>query len=199
MRFSAAAILAAAGLAAAQLESVPSCALTCLNTALSAGDSCAPGNIACLCSPANFQAILTAATPCVIGSCGQDVAVNQVLPAASRLCANLNGGGPATAASSAASSALVSLSSAASAAASSAVSAASSRAASPSGASVVTITSTTGAVSTRTAVVTNQITTTANGTSPAAPTLTPITVNGAAVHGPVGALALLAAAAAAFF
>uniref|UniRef100_L2G3Y4 Uncharacterized protein n=1 Tax=Colletotrichum fructicola (strain Nara gc5) TaxID=1213859 RepID=L2G3Y4_COLFN len=65
MKFSAATILAVVGLVAAQLDGIP--------------------------SPANYQAIVTAGTPCVLASCGAEVAANQVLPAAGKICAAVAG------------------------------------------------------------------------------------------------------------
>ncbi|UQC79651.1 CFEM domain-containing protein [Colletotrichum lupini] len=208
MKFTAA-IIAFAGLAAAQsLADVPTCAQKCLADAVTSNGKCTVGDISCLCSGANYQAIVAAGTPCVLASCGADVAVNQVLPAASKICAAVaGGGGPASAASSvvasasaAASSVVASASAAvssiASAATSKAASAASSVASSASRA-VTSAASSAAAGTTRTAVVTSA-TTTRNGTSTATATATPVTVNGAATQGPVGLLAALALGALAY-
>ncbi|KXH26105.1 CFEM domain-containing protein [Colletotrichum salicis] len=76
MKFSAA-IIAFAGLVAAQsLADVPTCAQKCLADAVTSTGKCTAGDISCLCSPANYQAIVTAGTPCVLASCGADVAVS---------------------------------------------------------------------------------------------------------------------------
>ncbi|KAE9574435.1 hypothetical protein CGMCC3_g9505 [Colletotrichum fructicola] len=183
MKFSAATILAVVGLVAAQLDGIPSCAVTCLNNAVTSTGKCQAGDVACLCSPANYQAIVTAGTPCVLASCGAEVAANQVLPAAGKICAAVaGGGGPASSA------AAVPAVSSAVASVSSRVASASSRAAS--------ITSrisqaSASASATRTVVVTSAVTS-RNGTSTATSTVAPVTVNGANVQGPVGVLAMLA-------
>ncbi|KAI8231229.1 GPI-anchored CFEM domain protein [Colletotrichum sp. SAR 10_99] len=191
MKFSTATILAVVGLVAAQLDGIPSCAVTCLNNAVTSTGKCQAGDVACLCSPANYQAIVTAGTPCVLASCGAEVAANQVLPAAGKICAAVaGGGGPASSAAAvpAVSSAVASVSSAVVASVSSRVASASSRAAS--------ITSrisqaSASASATRTVVVTSAVTS-RNGTSTATSTVAPVTVNGANVQGPVGVLAMLA-------
>jgi len=83
--FSALALLAVAGLAAAQ---IPVCAQSCLDTATKAacGD---PKDYACACTPANQAKIQGSATNCVLAACGPTVAVQQVLPAAKALCDSL--------------------------------------------------------------------------------------------------------------
>ncbi|EQB56416.1 hypothetical protein GCG54_00005854 [Colletotrichum gloeosporioides] len=192
MKFSAATILAVASLVAAQLDGIPSCAVTCLNNAVTASGKCQAGDVACLCSPANYQAIVAAGTPCVLASCGAEVAANQVLPAAGKICAAVaGGGGPASSAAAvpAVSSAVASVSSAVVASVSSRVaSVASSRAASITSRVSQASASATG---TRTVVVTSAVTS-RNGTSTATSTVAPVTVNGANVQGPVGVLAMLA-------
>ncbi|KAK1484203.1 CFEM domain-containing protein [Colletotrichum cuscutae] len=79
MKFTAA-IIAFAGLAAAQsLADVPTCAQKCLADAVTSNGKCTVGDISCLCSAANYQAIVTAGTPCVLASCGADVAVSKFI------------------------------------------------------------------------------------------------------------------------
>jgi len=83
--FSALALLAVAGLAAAQ---IPLCAQPCLDSATK--DACGDAkDFACACTPANQAKIQNAATTCVLGACGPTVAVQEVLPAAKALCDNL--------------------------------------------------------------------------------------------------------------
>ncbi|KAF9873675.1 CFEM domain-containing protein [Colletotrichum karsti] len=212
MQFSIATIVAVAGLVAAQIDGIPQCAVTCLNNA-AASAKCTAGDLSCLCSPANYQAVVVAGGPCIVSSCGADVATNQVLPAAGRLCAAVvGGGGPASTVASVVSSARASISSAVQSAASVAASvssrvasASSARAsASASRASVSAAISSrvsqataaltsAAAPGTRTVAVTNVVTS-RNGTATATSTVTPVSVNGASVQGPVGVLAVLAVA-----
>ncbi|KAK1976768.1 hypothetical protein LZ30DRAFT_733787 [Colletotrichum cereale] len=176
MKYSAA-IVAFAGFATAQtLNDLPQCAQQCLLNAITANGKCGVSDTTCLCNPTNFQAIVTAGTPCVLQNCGEDVAVNQVIPAAVRICQAPAGSGVAT-------SAVRSASSAVSAAVSSAAAAASSV--------VGTTTSAPRAGTTRTAVVTSAVTA-INGTVTATTTLVPVTVNGAAAQGPIGIAAAIA-------
>ncbi|KAK2031502.1 hypothetical protein LX32DRAFT_726462 [Colletotrichum zoysiae] len=192
MRYSTA-IVAFVGFSAAQtLTDLPPCSQQCLLKAITDSSQCQVGNTACLCNPTNFQAIVTAATPCVLQSCGPDAAVNQVIPAATRICEAAGG--------SVASSVVRSASSAISAAVSSAVVVTSTRASTTASAAVSSavgaisgpVTSTPRVPITRTSIVTSTITTTYNGTSVATTTQIPVTVNGAAAHGPIGIAAAIA-------
>ncbi|KZL85693.1 cfem domain-containing protein, partial [Colletotrichum incanum] len=197
------AIVAFAGFSAAQTLDVPQCAQQCLANAITANGQCTIGDAACLCNPANFQAIVTAGTPCVLQNCGADAAVNQVIPAAGRICAAVAGGAAVSSvvasASPVASGAVSSASAAASSAIRSASAAVSSRASSAASSAVSSavrnissiVTSAAGATTTRTAVVTSAVTT-RNGTTTATTTQTPVTVNGAVVQGPIGIMAALA-------
>ncbi|KAK2053704.1 hypothetical protein LY76DRAFT_638865 [Colletotrichum caudatum] len=190
------AIFALAGFSTAQtLTDLPTCSQQCLLKAITDSSQCQVGNTACLCNPTNFQAIITAASPCVLQSCGPDAAVNQVIPAATRICEAAGG--------SVASSVVRSASSAISAAASSAVVATSSTAASAAVSSAIgaisgPVTSTPRAPITRTSIVTSTVTTIYNGTSVATTTQIPVTVNGAAARGPVGIAAAIALGALAY-
>ncbi|EFQ25862.1 CFEM domain-containing protein [Colletotrichum graminicola] len=105
--------------AAAQSGSspIPECAQKCLADATSSATSCKLGDYACTCEPANKAAISAAASSCVLAACGADTALNQVLPASDKLCAEAAaGGGAASSAPAAASSAAAATSAAASSA-----------------------------------------------------------------------------------
>ncbi|KAK6516176.1 hypothetical protein TWF506_006088 [Arthrobotrys conoides] len=76
------AVAAGAALAAAQLDKIPTCALTCAITSLS-GTGCAQTDIACICKASSFlSGILT----CIQGSCNEEQ-IKQTLEAAQVLCA----------------------------------------------------------------------------------------------------------------
>jgi hypothetical protein len=111
MKFFTIASLALASVAAGQsLADLPSCALTCLNDAVKQSTSCAATDLACICK--QFDAIQGAAAGCILGACGQDVALSElspsrpfyvllmtdssradkVLPATQKLCANAGSG-----------------------------------------------------------------------------------------------------------
>ncbi|KAM0456585.1 hypothetical protein ACHAPV_005095 [Trichoderma viride] len=99
----AATVLAVAFAALAQAQTradIPSCALPCLDAAVTANTKCATTDYTCICK--DFSAVQTAATSCVISKCGADVALNKVLPATQALCANPGSGSSAAASSSAA-------------------------------------------------------------------------------------------------
>ncbi|KAK1998126.1 hypothetical protein LX36DRAFT_656888 [Colletotrichum falcatum] len=196
MKYSAV-IVALAGVAAAQtVNDLPQCAQTCLLNAIRDSSQCGLTDTACLCN--NFQAILAAGTPCVAAACGAQAAVDQVFPAAARIC-QTSGGGVASSAVSAASSAASAAVSSAAVSASSRASAAASPAA---GTASSPITSSARAGVTRTAVVTSTVTTVYNGTrtfvATATTTQVPVTVNGAPVQGPIGLAAALALGALAY-
>ncbi|GAB1314814.1 Hemoglobin and hemoglobin-haptoglobin-binding protein-like protein [Madurella fahalii] len=84
----------AAGLAAvASAQDIglfPQCALQCIMTAISTGTPCDLTDFACVCE--NREELTTAATPCVIEECGEDVAQNEVLPATEEFCSQVGGG-----------------------------------------------------------------------------------------------------------
>ncbi|KAK9438590.1 Extracellular membrane protein, CFEM domain protein [Metarhizium brunneum] len=91
MKFLAIASLAMASLAAGQsLADLPSCALDCLNDAVKQGTTCSATDLPCICS--KFDVIQGAAAGCILSACGQDVALNEVLPATQKLCANAGSG-----------------------------------------------------------------------------------------------------------
>ncbi|KAL6815480.1 hypothetical protein GGI42DRAFT_311639 [Trichoderma sp. SZMC 28013] len=64
---------------------IPSCALPCIDAAITANTKCALDDFACVCK--DFSAVQAEATSCVISKCGTDVAINKVLPATQALCA----------------------------------------------------------------------------------------------------------------
>ncbi|KAL7927009.1 hypothetical protein ACQKWADRAFT_308931 [Trichoderma austrokoningii] len=66
---------------------IPSCAIPCIEGAITSSTTCSATDFACACEPANFQAIEDASLDCVVADCGADVAINQVLPAVQALCA----------------------------------------------------------------------------------------------------------------
>nr|UQJ82179.1 secretory protein [Falciphora oryzae] len=96
MKYSTAlAAFAAAGLASAQsLEDVPQCARQCLGPAIKE-TGCSETDVGCLCKAENREKIVSSGTGCVLQSCGQETAINEVLPAITRICENSLGGGEA--------------------------------------------------------------------------------------------------------
>ncbi|KHN93950.1 Extracellular membrane protein, CFEM domain protein [Metarhizium album ARSEF 1941] len=90
MRLVAAASLALASLAAGQsLADLPDCSLPCINEAVRQGTACSATDLACVCD--QFDAIQGAAAGCILQACGQDIALNQVLPDTEKLCAQAGG------------------------------------------------------------------------------------------------------------
>lgn len=76
----AATVLAVAFAALAQAQTradIPSCALPCLDAAVTANTKCATTDYTCICK--DFSAVQTAATSCVISKCGADVALSMFL------------------------------------------------------------------------------------------------------------------------
>ena len=67
--------LALAAIASAQsLSDIPSCALPCIQDAVTSSTSCDVSDFACVCE--NQSTLTGAATPCVISACGADVGVS---------------------------------------------------------------------------------------------------------------------------
>ncbi|POS75415.1 hypothetical protein DHEL01_v206186 [Diaporthe helianthi] len=91
--------LLAAGLVAAvfaqDLTNIPECARSCLMNAITQDGQCQPTNTACVCG--RIDQLTGLATGCVLSGCGQDVAINQVLPAVQGLCTNVGSGGESAA------------------------------------------------------------------------------------------------------
>ncbi|KAG6010180.1 hypothetical protein E4U21_007657 [Claviceps maximensis] len=78
--------LTMASLALAQrLSDLPLCATRCLDDAIKQVSTCSTTDLGCICQ--KFGAIQGAAAGCVIGACGRDVALTQVLPITQQLCA----------------------------------------------------------------------------------------------------------------
>ncbi|KAI1121856.1 hypothetical protein F5Y10DRAFT_255458 [Nemania abortiva] len=63
---------------------IPTCAQPCITDAVAATTDCAATDIACIC--AARDAVQASAEDCVVAACGEDVAVNQVLPAVEAAC-----------------------------------------------------------------------------------------------------------------
>ncbi|KAG8169561.1 hypothetical protein KVR01_000306 [Diaporthe batatas] len=124
--------LLAAGLVATvfaqDLSSIPECARSCLTDAISQDGQCQATDAACVCG--RIDQLTTLATGCVLSACGQDVALNQVLPAVQTFCTNVGSSSGSSAASAPASATAASTSSEASAASSASASASASGSAS---------------------------------------------------------------------
>ncbi|KAL4919006.1 hypothetical protein BDW62DRAFT_200156 [Aspergillus aurantiobrunneus] len=89
MKLSALVAVAIATLAASQtVNDVPKCAVPCLQDAVTSQTSCGAQDFKCACKEENISKIQDAATGCVTKACGSDVALQQVLPAVKKLCAN---------------------------------------------------------------------------------------------------------------
>ncbi|KAG7289402.1 hypothetical protein NEMBOFW57_005773 [Staphylotrichum longicolle] len=98
MKYTAALVaLAAATVSAQDISVFPECSLPCIITAVGT-TSCAATDFACVCK--NMEAVKTAATPCVVDKCGLDKALNEVLPATEKFCADVGTGGGAGSSSS---------------------------------------------------------------------------------------------------
>ncbi|KAI1350220.1 hypothetical protein F5Y01DRAFT_286708 [Xylaria sp. FL0043] len=97
MRYNVAALaLAAAGVSAQSLSDIPQCAIPCINDAVASATTCAADDYKCICN--NSDALTGASTSCVLTACGEDTALNQVLPAVQKFCeAVLSGGGSTSA------------------------------------------------------------------------------------------------------
>ncbi|KAL7936403.1 hypothetical protein V8C35DRAFT_295403 [Trichoderma chlorosporum] len=65
------------------ISDIPPCALPCIESAAEA-QGCGATDVTCAC--AHFSAIEGASLECVVDACGDDVAINQVLPAVEALC-----------------------------------------------------------------------------------------------------------------
>lgn len=79
MKYSAAVITAILGFVAAQdISIIPECAQSCITDAVASATDCGATDYKCVCD--NKDALVGAATPCVIKSCGADVATGMSLP-----------------------------------------------------------------------------------------------------------------------
>lgn len=71
--------LALAATARAQSRSdIPSCAIDCLDSAITSETSCSTTDYVCVCK--NFDSLQGSATSCVVKACGADVAVSKFSP-----------------------------------------------------------------------------------------------------------------------
>ncbi|KAM7203038.1 hypothetical protein V8F33_002386 [Rhypophila sp. PSN 637] len=101
MKYSAVALAAFVAVASAQsLEDIPACAIPCIEAGTTKATKCAIDDYECICN--SIDAIVPAATNCVLEECGNAVALNEVLPATEKFCAAVNDGGSDAPASSAA-------------------------------------------------------------------------------------------------
>ncbi|KAI0099787.1 hypothetical protein GGR51DRAFT_564832 [Nemania sp. FL0031] len=66
---------------------IPACAQPCITDAVAATTDCGATDYACIC--ASRDAVQASAEECVIAACGEDVAVNEVLPAVDAACSAL--------------------------------------------------------------------------------------------------------------
>ncbi|POS71433.1 anchored cell wall protein-5 [Diaporthe helianthi] len=99
MKASLVAVAALAGLASSQcVSSIPECAQDCL--VIAAGSvGCGETDYTCQCTSQHQTDITTNATTCVLAACGQQIAINEVLPAAAAFCSSINAGGSCSSAS----------------------------------------------------------------------------------------------------
>lgn len=100
MKYAFAAVALAALARAQSLADIPTCAQPCLESAIKDNTSCEVSDLACVCK--NFDALQGDAQSCVLEKCGAEKALNEVLPAASKLCENPPSGGSSGSSSSAA-------------------------------------------------------------------------------------------------
>ncbi|KAK4181510.1 hypothetical protein QBC36DRAFT_296671 [Triangularia setosa] len=90
MKYTAALLALAAAVSAQDISIFPECSLDCIIEGIGSGTDCELTDFACVCE--NTQSLVTSATPCVLGACGADVALNEVLPAVDKFCAGVGGG-----------------------------------------------------------------------------------------------------------
>ena len=100
MKYAFAAVALAALARAQGLADIPTCAQPCLESAIKDNTSCEVSDLACVCK--NFDSLQGDAQSCVLEKCGAEKALNEVLPAASKLCENPPSGGSSGSSSSAA-------------------------------------------------------------------------------------------------
>ncbi|BCS23116.1 CFEM domain-containing protein [Aspergillus puulaauensis] len=87
MKLSAILAIGLASLAASQsINDVPKCAVPCLQNAVKSETNCGESDFKCACKGDNYKKVQAAATGCTVKACGQNVAVEQVLPAVKKLC-----------------------------------------------------------------------------------------------------------------
>ncbi|KAM6515663.1 hypothetical protein FALCPG4_013879 [Fusarium falciforme] len=66
----------------------PECSLDCLTEAIEKSVECKETDSICLCDHENYEAIYEYTMDCVIDACGEDVAIDEVLPAAEPYCSD---------------------------------------------------------------------------------------------------------------
>lgn len=187
MKYSAVAVAAFVAIASAQdISIIPECALPCIDkAALKVCNS--KEDFKCICE--NKESLVGAATTCVIGACGAEVALQEVLPATETFCEEVLAGGDAPASSAAATTAAPATSSAAAAPSSSAAAVTTSAAAVESSAAATTL-----------APSASVPAPSSNGTVSVAPPVSSSPVEaGAAVAGYIGSFGVAALAALAAF
>lgn len=83
--------MAALARAAADISMLPECSLDCIREATKSATKCEVEDYPCVCE--NMEALTAAATTCVIKACGASVALNEVVPATKKFCAEVEAGG----------------------------------------------------------------------------------------------------------
>lgn len=191
MKYSFAAVALAAAVYAQDISQIPSCALPCIEDAVTSGTSCSISDYPCICE--NKDALTSGATSCVIDSCGATVAATEVLPAVDNFCEEV-AAAPAPSSSAAAPSTSAAAPSSSAAAPSTSAAAPSTSAAAPSSSVAATTSAQVSAYPTSVAASSTLASTTkVNGTASAttgAPTS--VVTAGAAVAGSIGSLAMMA-------
>ena len=74
MKYSFVALALVAAVSAQTREDIPSCALPCLDDAVSSVSTCKTTDIPCICKV--FDKVQTAATSCILDKCGADTALS---------------------------------------------------------------------------------------------------------------------------
>ncbi|KAK4203033.1 hypothetical protein QBC40DRAFT_304616 [Triangularia verruculosa] len=90
MKYTTALLALAAAVSAQDISIFPECSLDCIIKGIGSGTSCELTDFACVCE--NTESLVKEATPCVLGACGAEVALNEVLPAVEKFCAGVGGG-----------------------------------------------------------------------------------------------------------
>ncbi|OTB02540.1 hypothetical protein M426DRAFT_264337 [Hypoxylon sp. CI-4A] len=85
-------------ISAQSLSDIPQCAVPCIDDARTSSTNCSANDYACICI--NKDALTSAATSCVLESCGADVATSRVLPAVNAFCEAVQSGNNGNTASS---------------------------------------------------------------------------------------------------
>ncbi|KAI0381240.1 hypothetical protein F5Y04DRAFT_86523 [Hypomontagnella monticulosa] len=101
MKYAVAAVTLAALASAQSLGDIPQCAVKCIDDARASSTDCTATDYVCICK--NKDTLTTAASGCVIGACGLDVATNQVIPAVNKFCDSVGSGSSTSGATSSAS------------------------------------------------------------------------------------------------